>query len=538
MYDIRELLVALADNEGASDLYVTVDAVPLLKVKGSMLPQGETPLTPDETHRMAYELMNEREQGLFERDLEMNLAYTIPEKGRYRVNIFQQMGHVGMVVRIIPLDFPTFDQLGLPPVCARLCMEKRGMVLIVGATGSGKSTTLAAMIDHRNKNQDGHIITIEDPVEFVHTHHKSIITHREVGSDTHDFHNALKSALRQAPDVILIGEIRDTETMEAAITFAETGHLVFGTLHANNANQTMQRIMNFFPAERHKQLYMQLSLNIRAIISQRLMKRADGSGRVAVHEIMVNTPRIADLIMKGNVDQIKEAMALSGQYGGQTFDQCLVKCFDDGVITEEMAIAESDSANDVKILIDQLKTQRKLLAEKIIMEVVDFDVTSRTADVKHFDLSPDYCVGMLHAALDTAHAYDLRKPAALLEDADMDDPAEQMLLRIKPHPDISIHGVVTGATLRHRDRQGGRDFQFELGIGIRALDADGKVLYQYQIKDVAREQQSIRDGQVVGGMKPEDIPEVWKTLAEKVCYAAAKHMAASFTPTKPAPVTG
>ena len=535
MYDINELLVALAENEGASDLYVTVASVPLLKIKGSMVPQGEVPLTDEDTRRMAEELMNEREKTLFAENLEMNLAYTIPEKGRYRVNIFRQMNYVGMVVRIIPLNFPTFEELGLPEVCARLCMQKRGMILIVGATGSGKSTTLAAMLDYRNKNQDGHIITIEDPVEFVHTHHKSIVTHREVGSDTHAFHDALKNALRQAPDVILIGEIRDTDTMEAAITFAETGHLVFGTLHANNSNQTLQRIMNFFPAERHKQLYMQLSLNIRAIISQRLMKRADGTGRVAVQEIMMNTPRIADLILKGEVDQIKESMALSGQYGGQTFDQSLVKYYDEEIITEEMAIAESDSANDVKILIDQLKTQRKMLEEKTIIQVVDFDVSSRTEEVKHFELSSEFCIGTLHAGLEATHAYDMRRPAALLDEDEEMDAQEQLLLRIKPHPDVSIHCTVTSAALRHRDREGGRDFQFELGIGVRALDADGTVLYQHQLKDVTREKQKIRNGQVVEGMKPDAIPDVWKTLGEKLCYGAAKHMAANFVPEKRAP---
>ena len=372
-------------------------------------------------------------------------------------------------------------------------------------------------------------------MEFVHHHQKSLITHREVGTDTHAFHSALKSALRQAPDVILIGEIRDTETMEAAITFAETGHLVFGTLHANNANQTLQRIMNFFPAERHKQLYMQLSLNIRAIISQRLLQRADGTGRTAGMEIMINTPRIRDLMLKGEIDTIKEAMVLSTGQGGQTFDQCLVGMFNEGIITEEMAIAQSDSSNDVRILIDQLNTQREILAKKVIHQVIDCDVKSHTEAVKEFALTEEFCIAMLHSGLDATRRLDLRTPQVLADEEVIEDDSEAMLLKIKPHPDVSIHGVVTHVAVKHRDRPEGRDYQFELGIGLRAIASDGSVVYQHETRDHARESQTIQDGKIVEGMTATAVPGIWKTLGEKVCYAAASHMAQNYTPEQPAP---
>ncbi len=275
---------------------------------------------------------------------------SLPGVSRFRVNIFQQRGSVGMVIRRIKADVMSVEEMGLPPILGDIVMTKRGLVLVVGATGSGKSTSLAAMIDHRNTHEAGHIITIEDPIEFVHRHKQSIITQREVGFDTHSFQAALKNTLRQAPDVILIGEIRDTETMEAAITFAETGHLCLGTLHSNNANQAIERIMNFFPSERHPQIYLQLSLNLRSIVSQRLIPSLEGK-RVAALEILMDTPRIKDLIKKGEVDTLKQAMEQGIQEGCQTFDQALFSLYRDGIINLDQALINADSANNLRLKI-------------------------------------------------------------------------------------------------------------------------------------------------------------------------------------------
>ena len=280
----------------------------------------------------------------------MNLALHYDELGRFRVNIFLQRGHVGLVLRQIKIQIKTIDEMGLPQTLKEIVMSKRGLVLVVGATGSGKSTTLAAMIDHRNANQQGHIITIEDPIEFIHPHKKSVVTQREVGFDTNSFFNALKNTLRQAPDVILIGEIRDTETMEDAIAFAETGHLALGTLHANNANQALERILNFFPIERHGQIYMQLSLNLRAIVSQRLIPSVDGR-RVAAIEILLDTPRVKDLIQKGEIGLLKETMAAGYQEGMQTFDQHIHDLYVAGRIDYDNALAHADSPNDLRLRI-------------------------------------------------------------------------------------------------------------------------------------------------------------------------------------------
>jgi twitching motility protein PilU len=282
--------------------------------------------------------------------MEMNLALALPGVARFRVNIFQQRGTAGMVIRRIKADPQTLAELALPPIMSDISMSKRGLVLVVGATGSGKSTTLAAMIDHRNVNEAGHIITIEDPIEFVHRHKQSIITQREVGFDTQSFQAALKNTLRQAPDVILIGEIRDTETMEAAITFAETGHLCLATLHSNNANQAIERVMNFFPIERHSQIYLQLSLNLRSIVSQRLVRSIDEK-RVVAMEILTDTPRIRDLIKKGEVDTLKEAMEQGVAEGCQTFDQALFALYKDGKIDLEQALVNADSANNLRLKI-------------------------------------------------------------------------------------------------------------------------------------------------------------------------------------------
>jgi twitching motility protein PilU len=306
-------------------------------------------LTGEVTRDLANSLMNGRQRDDFEKDLECNFAISLPGVARFRVNVFMQQQNVGMVIRTIANQIPDFNELGLPDTLKEIIMTKRGLVLVVGATGSGKSTSLAAMIDHRNRNSAGHIVTVEDPVEFVHQSHQSLITHREVGIDTHSWHNALKNTLRQAPDVILIGEIRDTETMEHAIAFAETGHLCLGTLHSNSANQTIDRIINFFSEERRKQLLMDLSSNLRAIISQRLVRTADGKGRKAAIEILINTPIIADKLLKGEFHEIKAIMSKSRELGMKTFDWSLFELYNEGTISYDEAIRNADSANELRL---------------------------------------------------------------------------------------------------------------------------------------------------------------------------------------------
>jgi len=342
---------------GGSDLFISVDFPPSIKYQGSMKPMSQQRLTEEITKRLAYSLMNERQTKEFEENFECNFAISLPNVCRFRVNVFMQQLQVGMVIRTIAAEIPNFEQLKLPEVLKDVVMTKRGLVLVVGATGSGKSTTLAAMIDHRNEKSAGHIITVEDPVEYVHKNKNSLITHREVGVDTHSWHNALKNTLRQAPDVILIGEIRDTETMEHAIAFAETGHLCLGTLHANNANQAIDRIINFFPEERRNQLLMDLSSNLRSIVSQRLVRTMDGKGRRAAIEILLNTPIIAENILKGTFHVLKEMMTKSRELGMQTFDQALFDLYDNGQIGYEEAIRNSDSANELRLQI-KLKSKR------------------------------------------------------------------------------------------------------------------------------------------------------------------------------------
>ena len=336
---------------GGSDLFISADFPPSIKHQGLMKPLGQQNLPSDQTKLFAYSLMNEKQRLEFETELECNFAISVPNVSRFRVNVFQQQLHVGMVIRTITAEIPNFTKLQLPTSLKDVIMEKRGLVLVVGGTGSGKSTSLAAMIDHRNENSAGHIITVEDPVEYVHKHKKSMITHREVGVDCHSWHNALKNTLRQAPDVILIGEIRDTETMEHAIAFAETGHLCLGTLHANNANQALDRIINFFPDERRNQLLMDLSSNMKAIISQRLVRTEDGRGRRAAVEIMLNTPLMSDLILKGNFHELKEVMSKSRELGMQTFDQALFDLYNQGAIAYEEALRNADSVNELRLQI-------------------------------------------------------------------------------------------------------------------------------------------------------------------------------------------
>jgi twitching motility protein PilU len=346
---VQEMLQTMVDID-ASDLYLTVARPPMYRINGLIQPRGDVPFTQSDLDVLAKSVMNGWQNKEFEERHEMNMAMALPGLSRFRVNIFRQRGSAGIVIRRIKAEVPTLEELGLPPTLGEIAMTKRGLVLVVGATGSGKSTTQAAMVDYRNSQEQGHIITIEDPIEFVHSHKQSIITQREVGFDTHSFQSALKNTLRQAPDVILIGEIRDTETMEAAITFAETGHLCLGTLHSNNANQAIERIMNFFTHERHAQIYLQLSLNLRAIISQRLVRTVDGK-RAAALEIMMDTPYIKDLIKRGEVDTIKDGMEQGIQEGCQTFDHALFGLYKEGKISLEHALINADSANNLRLKI-------------------------------------------------------------------------------------------------------------------------------------------------------------------------------------------
>ncbi len=353
---VQDLLRHMKSRNG-SDLFLTTGFPPAIKVDGKLQPVMDKPLSPEQANMMVRSLMNDRQGKEFEATKECNFAIAPGDIGRFRVSAFVQQGRVGAVLRTIQTEIPTFEQLDLPEVLKDIVMSKRGLVIFVGATGSGKSTSLAAMMGYRNENSYGHIITIEDPVEYVHPHKNCVITQREVGVDTESWDNALKNTLRQAPDVILIGEIRTRETMEHAVNFAETGHLVLSTLHANSANQALDRIINFFPEEKRDQVLMDLSLNLRAIISQRLVKREDG-GRVAAMEIMINTPLISDLIFKGEVSQIKEVMGRSTEQGMVTFDQFLFKLFEGHVISYEEAIKNADSQNELRLAI-KLKSKRQ-----------------------------------------------------------------------------------------------------------------------------------------------------------------------------------
>ncbi len=350
-------LLAAMSQQGGSDLFIANDFPPSMKAHGSMQPLASQKLTGEVTKALAHAIMNEEQRAEFAKEFECNFAIFIPGLSRFRVNVFVQQRFVGMVIRTIAAEIPNFEKLGLPVILKEVIMNKRGLVLVVGGTGSGKSTTLAAMIDQRNRTSAGHIITVEDPVEYVHQSKMSLITHREVGIDTHSWHHALKNTLRQAPDVILIGEIRDAETMEHAIAFAETGHLCLGTLHANSANQTIDRIINFFPEERRNQLLMDLSANLRAIVSQRLVRMQDGKGRKAAIEILLNTPTIAERIFKGEFNDIKAIMTKSRELGMRTFDWALFDLYGEGHISYEEAIRNSDSANELRLNI-KLKSPR------------------------------------------------------------------------------------------------------------------------------------------------------------------------------------
>ena len=347
---VHELLRVMLSKK-ASDLFITAGFPPAFKVDGKMTPVSNQSLTPTHTMEIARAIMNDKQAQEFEASKECNFAISPPGIGRFRVNAFVQQGRVGVVLRTITTTIPRFEDLGLPDVLKDVVMTKRGLVIVVGATGSGKSTTLAAMLGYRNENSYGHIITIEDPIEFVHQHANCIITQREVGVDTESWHAALKNTLRQAPDVILIGEVRERQTMDYAIAFAETGHLCLATLHANSTNQALDRIINFFPEERRMQLLMDLSLNVRAFVAQRLIPRRDGKGRVPAVEVMLNSPLISDLIFKGDVGGIKDVMKRSRELGMQTFDQSLFDLYEAGLISYEDALRNADSLNDLRLTI-------------------------------------------------------------------------------------------------------------------------------------------------------------------------------------------
>ncbi len=349
--DIQPYLKLMVEKN-ASDLFFTSGASVKIKIDGNVQSVGKTELTPELVRTAAFGIMNDRQRSEFEETMECDFAIALADKSaRFRVNVFRQRGEVGMVLRLVPVEIPTLVEWGLPEVLAKIIMARRGMVLMVGATGSGKSTTLAAMLNHRNENQAGHILTIEDPIEFSHPNKRSIVSQREIGTDTVSYARALKASMREAPDVVLIGEIRDRETMEAALELSNTGHLAIATLHANNANQAMERVVNMFPQDLHKQLFMDLSLNLRAVISQRLVPDLSGK-RCAAIEVMLVTPHIGELILKGELDEIKQAMTDSGASGMQTFDDALYKLYKDGRISLEEALNNADSRNSLEAKIN------------------------------------------------------------------------------------------------------------------------------------------------------------------------------------------
>ncbi|MGH8564484.1 MAG: PilT/PilU family type 4a pilus ATPase [Gammaproteobacteria bacterium] len=360
---MRDLLKVLVDKKG-SDLFITVDFPPAVKVDGKIAPVSKTRLSAENTKALTYAVMNDRQIKEFEATKECNFAIAPAGIGRFRCNAFVRMSYTGMVLRVIETEVPTLEKLGLPEVLKDIAMAKRGLVIMVGATGSGKSTSLAAMVDHRNQQSYGHIITIEDPIEFVHPHKNCIVTQREVGVDTDGWDIALKNTLRQAPDVILLGEIRDRKTMEYGIAFAETGHLAVATLHANNANQAIDRIINFFPEERRHQLLMDLSLNLKAVLSQRLLRRRNGVGRVAAIEVLLNSPLISDLIRKGEVHEIKGVMQRSNELGMKTFDQALFDLYEADLITYDDALRNADSVNELRLRI-KLEGKAAKAADKL-----------------------------------------------------------------------------------------------------------------------------------------------------------------------------
>ena len=404
--ELKDYLKILVHNDG-SDLYLTTNAPPAAKFQGILKPLENIKLTKERLKDIAYSLMDEDQQKAFEHVPEMNLAISEPGIGRFRVNIFKQRNSFALVIRNIKVDIPNADKLGLPPILKKSIMEKRGLILFIGGTGSGKSTSLAALIDYRNANASGHIITIEDPIEYIHPHKKSLVNQREVGIDTMSYEDALKNTLRQAPDVILIGEIRSQETMEHALAFAETGHLCLSTLHANNSNQALDRIINFFPEERRNQLLLDLSLNLKAFVSQRLVPTIDGK-RTAAIEILLGTQLVRDLIRKGDIHGIKEAMEKSENVGMQTFDSHLLRLFKEGTISLEEALQNSDSPNNLKLKINlstglgsaspdtSTDAAKSSLAGGLSLQAIDKDEDEDDDEIKEAGIAPNNQGHVIH----------------------------------------------------------------------------------------------------------------------------------------------
>lgn len=369
--DIIPFLRLMADKS-ASDLFFSVGTTPQIKIEGKTTPIGKAAVKSEQMIEIANSILNDDQQKEFDAEMELNIAFSVEGVGRYRINLFRQRGEIAIVIRYLKADIPSFEALNLPDILSEIIMEQRGLVLVVGSTGSGKSTTLASMINYRNQNATGHILTIEDPVEFVHEHKKSIVDQREVGIDTHNYDNALKNAMREAPDVILIGEVREKETMKHAIAYSETGHLCLSTLHANNANQTLDRIINFFPEYAKNQLLQDLSLNLRAIVSLRLIPGVEEK-RIPAVEILLNTPYISDLIEKNKIDEIKEAMEKGRERGMQTFDQALISLYQEGKISQDNAIKYADSKNNVRLKIRLSEDGRKDDDSDLSLEQDEFD---------------------------------------------------------------------------------------------------------------------------------------------------------------------
>jgi len=435
--ELTTLLTKMVEHQ-ASDLYISVGAPPIIKIEGNPMAMGSETITPDVAHQLVYSLLNDEQTKTYEKDLELNLGVNLENIGRFRLNVFKQRGDAALVARYVKSDIPSIDQLGLPEVLRELIMEERGLILVVGGTGTGKSTTLASMIDYRNSSRAGHILTIEDPIEFVHHHKKSLVNQREVGLDTLSYENALKNALREAPDAIVIGEIRDVETMKHALAYAETGHLCLATLHANNANQALERIINFFPQSAHKQLLMDMSLHLNAIISQRLASGLDGR-RVAIVEVMMNTPYISELILKGNFDKIKEAMAQTSGRIGQTFDDALYKAFKAGKIADQEALRLADSRNNLSL---KLKLEKSSPSQRTALKKqVGYDKSALFANYQTFKVTPIKVSkerrGDMEQLLTTAFTFAFKQKGYRLEHASPDIDV-QYALGLKSQESLSL----------------------------------------------------------------------------------------------------
>ena len=425
--DLTKLLSKMVEHQ-ASDLYISVGAPPIIKIEGNPMALGSEIITPDDAYQLAYALLSDEQGKTFEKDLELNLGVNLENIGRFRLNVFKQRGEPALVARYVKSEIPSMDQLGLPEVLRELIMEERGLILVVGGTGTGKSTTLASMIDYRNSSRPGHILTIEDPIEFVHHHKKSLVNQREVGLDTLSYGNALKNALREAPDAIMIGEIRDVDTMKHALAYAETGHLCLATLHANNANQALERIINFFPQASHKQLLMDMSLHMNAIISQRLASGIDGK-RVAIVEVMIKTPYIAELIMKGNFDKIKDAMTQTSGRIGQTFDDALYKAYKAGKIADQEALRLADSRNNLSL---KLKLEKSSPSQRTALKKqVGYDKNAAFVNYQSFKITPIKVSkerrGDMEQLLTTALTFAFKQKGYRLEHATPDIDVQYML---------------------------------------------------------------------------------------------------------------